>query len=295
MTLAMTKLDPRLNAYRSDLADAALAGRVKTERFVEPRLMQVVEPVVSVHAAPRFDAMQLTQALMGETVKLFHEEEGWAFVQLAADGYVGYVNGNALSPRVVMPTHRVAVPATFLYPEPSLKAQPAVHLTLNAQVAVTDESAAFSRLSGGRFVFTAHLKPAGSFESDFVSVAEMFRHVPYYWGGKSVRGLDCSGLVQLALEACGKTALRDTDMQENTIGEALQVNDLDSLTRGDLVFWKGHVGIMTDSTTLLHANGHHMMVVAEPLKQAVERIASRYGELTSIRRLPVPAAGASEK
>jgi len=260
-------------------------GRVAADRFVEPRLMQVVEPVVSVHAAPRFDAMQLTQALMGEAVKLFHEEEGWAFVQLAADGYVGYVNGNALSPQVVTPTHRVAVPATFLYPEPNLKAQPAVPLTLNAQVAVMAESGAFSQLSGGRFLFTAHLKPAGSFESDFVGVAEMFRHVPYYWGGKSVQGLDCSGLVQLALEACGKPALRDTDMQENTIGETLRANDLDSLLRGDLVFWKGHVGIMTDGLRLLHANGHHMMVVEEPLKDAVERIAASYGEVTSIRRL----------
>jgi cell wall-associated NlpC family hydrolase len=281
----MTKLDPRLHAYRPDMADAALKGRVEAESFVAPRLMQVVEPVVSVHAAPRFDAMQLTQALMGETVKLFHEEEGWAFVQLAADGYVGYVNGNALSPRIVTPTHRVAVPSTFLYPEPSLKSQPAVQLTLNAQVAVTGESAAFSQLADGRFVFTAHLKPAGFFESDFVGVAEMFRHVPYYWGGKSVQGLDCSGLVQLALEACGKMALRDTDMQENTAGERLRVNDLDSLMRGDLVFWKGHVGIMTDPETLLHANGHHMMVVEEPLRDAVERIAAQDGQITTIRRL----------
>jgi cell wall-associated NlpC family hydrolase len=281
----MTTLDPRLNAYRTDLADAALAGRVEAERFVEPRLMQVVEPVVSVHAAPRFDAMQLTQALIGETVKLFQEEEGWAFVQLAADGYVGYVNGNALSPRIVTPTHRVAVPATFLYPEPNLKAQPAVPITLNALLSVTGQSGDFSRLPEGRFVFTAHLKPVDSFESDFVAVAEMYRHVPYYWGGKSVHGLDCSGLVQLSLEACGIRALRDTDMQESTLGEKLMLNDLDSLQRGDLVFWKGHVGIMTDAETLLHANGHHMMAVAEPLKEAVARIAALYGQVTSIRRL----------
>ena len=281
----MTILDPRLHAHRPDLADAALRGRVEAERFAEPRLMQVVEPIVSVHKAPRFDAMQLTQALMGETVKLFHEEEGWAWVQLARDGYVGYVNGNALSPHVLPPTHRVAVPSTFMYPEASLKTQPAVALTLNAEVTVTGESGAFSRLANGRFVFTAHLKLAGAFETDFVAVAEMFRHVPYYWGGKSLQGLDCSGLVQLALEACGRAALRDSDMQENTLGDALMINDLDALARGDLVFWNGHVGIMMDGSTLLHANGHHMMVVAEPLRAAVDRIAARYGQITSIRRL----------
>ena len=281
----MTQLDPRLHAYRSDLADAALEGRVVAERFVMPKLMQVVDPAISVHKSPRFDAMQLTQALLGETVKLFHAEEGWGFVQLLRDGYVGYVNINALSATTETPTHRVAVPSTFLYPDASLKTQPAVLVTLNAQVRVVDESGSYSRLSNGRFVYAAHLKPIGTVEADFVSVAEMFSHVPYYWGGKSALGLDCSGLVQLALEACGIAARRDSDMQESSLGERLMVNDLDSLKRGDLVFWKGHVGIMTDAHTLLHANGHHMMVVAEPLKDAVERIAARYGEITSIRRL----------
>lgn len=281
----MDTLDPRLHAYRPDLADAALAGRVQAERFVAPRLMQVVEPVITLHKAPRFDAMQLTQALFGEEVKLFHEEEGWAWVQLVKDGYVGYVNGNALSPQLVPPTHRIAVTSTFMYPEASLKTLPAIALTLNAQVTVTSETGSYSRLSNGLFVFSAHLKRIEDVEQDFVAVAEMFRHVPYYWGGKSVRGLDCSGLVQLSLEACGMPALRDSDMQEQTLGEKLLVNDLDSLKRGDLVFWNGHVGIMTDERTLLHANGHHMMVVAEPLKDAVDRIAAKYGQLTSVRRL----------
>lgn len=283
--LNMTHLDPRLHAYRADLADAGLAGRVEAGRFIAPKLMQVVEPVVSVHKAPRFDAMQLTQALLGETVKLFHEEEGWAFIQLVRDGYVGYVNTPALSPSIVEPTHRVAVPSTFIYPDASLKTQPAELITLNAQVSVLEESGSYSRLSNGSFAFTDHLKSVTTVEDDFVAVATMFRHVPYYWGGKSALGLDCSGLVQVALEACGVPALRDSDMQEASLGHQLTVNDLDHLKRGDLVFWKGHVGIMTDEHTLLHANGHHMMVVAEPLKDAVERIAARYGEITSIRRI----------
>lgn len=281
----MNTLDPRLHAFRPDLADAALAGHVQAERYVEPRMVQVVEPVVTVHKAPRFDAMQLTQALFGEQVKLFHEEEGWAWVQLVKDGYVGYVNGNALSPHVTRPTHRVAVPSTFMYPDANLKTLPAIQITLNAQLTVTAESGGYSRLSNGLFVFSAHLKPVEDAEQDFVAVAELFRHVPYYWGGKSVQGMDCSGLVQLSLEACGRPALRDSDMQERTLGEKLLVNDLDSLKRGDLVFWNGHVGIMTDDKTLLHANGHHMMVVAEPLKDAVDRIAAKYGQLTSVRRL----------
>jgi cell wall-associated NlpC family hydrolase len=281
----MTKLDPRLHAYRPDLADAQLEGLVEAERFVAARRMQVVEPVIGVHKAPRFDAMQLTQALMGETVNVFAENEGWAWVQLERDGYVGYVNANALSANVAAPTHRVAVPSTFLYNEPNLKTQPAILLTMNAQVIVTGGDEKFAKLANGRFVFARHLRPAVEFETDFVAVSSMFRHVPYYWGGKSVQGLDCSGLVQLALEAAGVAAPRDSDMQEEMLGTRLMVNDLDGLVRGDLVFWKGHVGIMTDATTLLHANGYHMMVVEEPLRDAVARIASSYGEVTSVKRL----------
>ena len=281
----MSKLDPRLNAYRPDLADARLEGLVDAAGFASARRMQVIEPLIGMHKAPRFDAMQLTQALMGETVNVFAEIEGWAWVQLERDGYVGYVHSNALSANVMAPTHRVAVPSTFLYNDSNLKTQPAILLTMNAQLAVSGGDDKFAKLADGRFVFARHLKPIHEYETDFVTVASMFRHVPYYWGGKSVQGLDCSGLVQLALEAAGVVTLRDSDMQEETLGIRLMVNDLDGLARGDLVFWNGHVGIMTGATTLLHANGYHMMVVEEPLQDAVARIAAGYGEVTSVKRL----------
>lgn len=281
----MNEPDKRLHAYRDGLADAALAGRVAARRFVRPRLMRVIEPIVPLHKEPRFDAMQLTQALLGETVKLFDEQEGWAWVQLARDGYVGYVNANALAAPGLAPSHRVAVPSTFLYPAANLKSQPALAVPLNAAVTVTGEHGAFSRLSDGRFVFSQHLKPASVFEPDFVAVADLFRHVPYLWGGKSVQGLDCSGLVQLALEASGLAAPRDSDMQEAALGNPIPHDGSSALRRGDLIFWEGHVGIMTDAVTLLHANGHHMMVVAEPLADAAERIAQRYGPVTRMRRI----------
>ena len=281
----MTMLDPRLNAFRPDLADHRLLGLVESSNFVEPQRMQIIAPVIGVHKMPRFDAVQLTQALMGEMAEVFHTQDGWAWVQLERDRYVGYVTSQALSPDVTAPTHRVAVPSTFLYAEPNLKTQPAIIVTLNAEVTVTGGDDTYSRLSDGRFVFANHLKPLGVVEPEFVAIAEMFLHTPYYWGGKTVHGLDCSGLVQVALEACGVACPRDSDMQEKALGQPVPENDLDALKRGDLVFWNGHAGIMTDSATLLHANGYHMMVVAEPLKDAVERISRRYGAISSIRRL----------
>jgi cell wall-associated NlpC family hydrolase len=281
----MSKLDSRLHAFRADLADIRLEGQVEASHFVAGIPMQVAVPVLPLHKAPAADSMQLTQALMGERLTVFAEHEGWAWVQLAGDSYVGYVSANALSATLAQATHRVRVPSTFLYPAANLKTQPAIQVTLNARLSVTGSEGRFLRLADGHFAFADHLCPIAEAAPDFVAVAEQFRHVPYYWGGKSVLGLDCSGLVQLALEAAGRTCPRDSDLQEQDLGQALQINDLDGLRRGDLVFWNGHVGIMTDDRTLLHANGHHMMVVAEPMRQAVDRIAAMYGHITSLKRL----------
>ena len=280
----MTRPDPRLHAYRPDLADARLRGRVEAQAFAEGRPMQVIDPIVALRRTPHEDSPQVTQGLLGEIVSLYDQSDGWAWVQLQHDGYVGYVEAQSLSAIVAGPTHRVAVPSTFLYPEPNLKTQPAVAVTLDARLNVTGGEGAFAALDDGRYVFAGHLKPVDQFEPDFVAQALKFRDVPYYWGGKSVYGLDCSGLVQLALQSCGRAAPRDSDMQES-LGQPIEAGGLGNLGRGDLVFWKGHVGMMTDGLTLLHANGHHMMVVAEPLSEAVDRIAAQGSAITHLRRL----------
>ena len=127
-----------------------------------------------------------------------------------------------------------------------------------------------------------HLAPIGAgFETDAAGVALRFLGAPYLWGGRESLGLDCSGLVQQALAACGKACPRDTDMQAG-IGVAVAPGDL---ARGDLVFWKGHVGMMLDAERMVHANGHHMATVVEPLAEAIARIeAAGYGPPTAYRR-----------
>jgi cell wall-associated NlpC family hydrolase len=281
----MTELDKRLHAFRPDLADIRLKGRVEAPAYTEGERRVLTAPIAGLHREPRFDAMQLTQVLMGEPMRVFEAREGWAWVQLETDGYVGYVSEDMLWQEGKPATHRVAVPSTFMFQAPSIKTQPVVTLPMNAALAVTGGDEKFASLSNGQFVFRRHLREQGSYEADFVEVAERFLHVPYLWGGKSSVGLDCSGLVQLALEASGIACPRDSDMQENALGNPLPKDDLGSLRRGDLVFWDGHVGIMTDADHLLHANGHFMQVTREPLREAVARIAAAYGNITSIRRL----------
>jgi cell wall-associated NlpC family hydrolase len=281
----MNSVDRRLHAIRPDLADARLSEAASGARLVEGDRKEVAAPLLSLHREPRFDARLDTQALMGEYVRVFDVQEGWAWLQLESDGYVGYAAHDDLIAIGRAATHRVAVPSTFMFPAPDIKSQPPVTLTMNARVAVTGQDERFAHLANGRFVVASHLAPLSESAPDFVAVAEAYRHVPYLWGGKSVFGLDCSGLVQLSLQASGIVCPRDTDMQEASLGDPLPKDDLGSLRRGDLVFWDGHVGIMSDERMLLHANGHFMQVTLEPLRTAVERIAKRHGKITSIKRL----------
>jgi cell wall-associated NlpC family hydrolase len=277
-------MDRRLHVYRSDLADARLQGQVEADRFVSGTAMQFVAPCTPVHRAPQPDAMQLTQALMGETALVYDDADGWAWVQLDHDQYVGYVRSESLSATVRQTTHRVSVATTLIYPKPDLKTQPAILIPLNAKLAVIAEHGQYSELATGGFVFTKHIS-ADVAQSDYVAIAEKFLNATYLWGGKTQSGLDCSGLVQTALHACGILCPRDADMQEKELGTALQINDLDGLKRGDLVFWEGHVGMMYDESNLIHANGFHMQTVIEPLKLAATRIADSDKPITSLKRL----------
>lgn len=277
--------DKRRHAFRPDLADDALKGSIEAERFVAGMPARIVAPVTSIHRAPAEDSMQISQALFGEDVSVFETANGWAWVQMKLDGYVGYVNANAISTSMPPVTHRISAHSTHRYPKADLKTVPAVALPLNGRLSVAEQNGEYLELADGGFVFAGHVKPIEEYEADFVSVAERFLHTPYLWGGKTAAGIDCSGLVQVALNACGIASPRDSDMQEAELGSTLHINDLDGLKRGDLVFWKGHVGIMQSTTQLLHANGHHMMTVSEPFQEAVARIAAKGTPVTSLKRL----------
>ncbi|KUL95154.1 peptidase P60 [Bosea sp. WAO] len=285
-------LDRRLTPARPDLAARHLDGQVEALAFADPVPMRVVLPVTPLRREPRPDAALDTQALAGEQVRVYEQHEGWAWGQLVGDSYVGYIPEDALAGDAAVPTHRVRALRTFVYPGPSIKLPPLEDLSLGAMLAITGESGDFFVTARGGHVFKQHLCTRDVHEPDFVGVAERFLEVPYLWGGKTSLGLDCSALVQLALAAAGMAAPRDSDLQEKGLGEPVTFDeDLTGLQRGDLVFWKGHVGIMTDPETLLHATAFSMSVIREPLRPARDRILARNGgPITAIKRF----AGAAQ-
>ena len=283
----MSTFDSRLTPYRPDLAALHLHGQVEAEHFVEGRRLKICAGLADLRPDPTPDAPIDTQALYGEAAVLYEDHEGFGWVQLERDSYVGYVSMIALADFDAPPTHRVRVNRTFIYPGPNMKLPIVEALPLGARVNAAEKTENFIRLAGGGFVFAAHLCPLDELESDFVAVAERLLYAPYLWGGKSSLGVDCSGLVQISLDAAAVKSPRDTDLQEQALGRPVPVEDgLSALARGDLVFWRGHVGIMRDAETLLHANAHHMMVTSEPLTEARDRIFAGTGaSISSIRRL----------
>ncbi|WP_414675689.1 C40 family peptidase [Methyloceanibacter sp.] len=279
-------LDPRRHAYRPELADARLRGLIEAERYVSGEPRQVIAPSLPLRREPRFDSLLETEVLKGETVTVFAEGEGWAWVQIDRDLYVGYMPSDGLSASIVEPTHRVAALRTYVYPEPDGKSPPLALLSLNALFTARAEEGKFLALEDGGFVFAQHAGLAGEPVPDPVAVAEAFLGTPYLWGGRTSIGLDCSGLVQLAFEAAGYTVPRDADMQLAELGEPVPWSEGTALRRGDLVFWDGHVGIMTSPTHLLHANAFHMQVELEPFAAARARIGNAGFEVIGVRRLP---------
>ena len=276
-------LDPRITPARPDLAAAHLRGKVQAPRFVEGTAQEVIVGIAPLRKDPSHDAALLTEALCGEHVTIYEtDEEGWAWGQLESDKYVGWLPAVALLAPQAKATHKVAALRTFVFPGPSIKLPPLDALPLGAKITVAREQDSFAVTASGGFVPKQHLAPLASVEPDFVALAERFVGTPYLWGGKSSLGIDCSGLVQVALTACGVPCPRDSDMQEAGLGKPASLAGLQS---GDLIFWKGHVAIARGRNSMIHANAFHMAVAIEPVAEALARIAAAGSQVTSVRRL----------
>lgn len=274
--------DGRTLPARPDLAARWLEGLVPAARFVDARPCVCAVPLTAIRAAPSDAAEQHDQLLFGEGFQVLEATASWAWGQAPRDGYVGYVRRTDLRDVDGRPTHRVAALLAHAYAEPDVRAPATGPLAMGSLIAATEREGRFLKAAGAGWVVADALSPIGWFETDPVAVAERFAGAPYLWGGRSALGIDCSGLIQQALQACGRACPRDSDQQARGLGRAITGADFG---RGDLVFWKGHVALGLSPDRVLHANSAAMNVSAESLDSALERNRSVYGEPTAWRRL----------
>ncbi len=295
---ALPELDPldkRLNAIRSDIVDENLRHKIKAKSYVSGKAGRVMVPVCNLVAEPDFNAQTQHQLLRGEEVMIFDKADGWAWVQSLRDGYVGYVPQQAISTanNAMLLTHVVHVPMTFCYPQAELRSPPLYSLSMGSRVIVTGSQTVrgttYSLLAEGGAIIASHLRKVNHHDKDVVEICERLVNIAYLWGGASGFGLDCSGLIQLAMRMCGHEVLRDSDMQAATIGKVIDAGDnYHNLQRGDLIFWNGHVavhkGTIHKVPHIIHASGHTMSVAIEPLHTALERIEYLYEKPIGYRR-----------
>lgn len=283
----MEAFDPRITPARPDLADLSLEGVVPAARYAPSRLLQCARPSTAIRSAPDSASEQVDQLLYGELFSALETRRGFVWGQARRDGYVGWVEASALADEVSEPTHRVAALRTYALSRPDVKAPGPVALSMNAMIAAAERKGRFVRDARLGWIVADHLAGLDVFETDPAAVAERFVGAPYQWGGRESEGLDCSGLVQQALFACGRGCPRDADMQEREAGSPIDPGrSFANLKRGDLVFWRDHVGVMADSRRIVHADAFHMRVEIEALETAAERRkAAGGGAPTAFRRL----------
>ncbi|MCW2306525.1 C40 family peptidase [Rhodobium gokarnense] len=286
----MTEFDRRRHPVRPDLAAEAYRGRVEAGIFAEGIERRILADAVPLRPEADERTSIDSEALFGETFTVFEEGDAWCWGQLATDGYVGWLPAGALGMPGPEPTHRVAALRSYRYPEPELKLPPLGLLSMGARVTVVGEERVrdldYAVLADGTAMVARHLMPLGEAEPDWVAVAERLAGTPYLWGGRTSLGLDCSALIQLACQAAGIDAPRDSDMQEDELGSRMNNEKACAMPcRGDLYFWKGHVGVLSDPQTLLHANGFTMTVDYEPLAAVTRRLEEAGLPVTAIRRI----------
>ena len=251
-------------------------------------LKSIIQSSSFIREKPFLNSSIISEALFGETLYIKKKQDDWVYGSLSTDNYSGWVNINDLGENVNA-THRVITTKATVYAKKNIKTA-FMTLSIGSQLSVLNSENKWSKIIINSdlgfkvgFILTSEVVLLNHKLIDWVKISEKLIGTPYFWGGRNSNGLDCSALVQLSLQTASIQFPRDTYLQEKMIYESKI--DKNKLKRGDLIFWKGHVGIMKNGTNLIHSNAFHMRVAVEELERACSRIYKKAGIIRKILRI----------
>ena len=272
-------MDSRLVPANETVGWKGAEPKCNAPNLVEGSVMTVKDSCATIFSSP--DGSRMRQLVYGSRFRVLEEKNNFSFGFSELDGYVGYIRSSSLLKEDENCTHWVSALGSHIYSKPDIKDSYFRSLSFGSRLAIESITGDFYEIVDGGYVPKAHLKKLGKFYSDPTNVAKKFLGVPYLWGGNSCWGIDCSGLVQAALVSCSINCPGDSDQQEKVFSP---VKDRSSFTKNDLMFWKGHVAIIINSSSLIHANANSMSVAIEPILKVIERIKSNTGSDFSLYR-----------
>ena len=208
----------------------------------------------------------VSQIVLGQSFVVLKKTKKWLKIKIKEDGYKGYIkNKEFLS--FLKSTHKIHTLKAKIYKFPNTQKK-ICELPFGSKIKVTDRKLNFLRFSKG-WINKKDVKPISYKEKDPFKKINLFRNIKYKWGGKSFKGIDCSGLVQICLNFNNIFCPRDAKDQVNYFKKNI---NLKRIKKNDILYWKGHVAVALSKKQLIHAYGPLKKTVIMDIDKTLKRI-----------------------
>ena len=218
----------------------------------------------NIYKRPSTNSEVSSQIIYGEKVRVLGTKNKWIKIRTLSDNYSGYIKKEKLKRKlkIVFKTSKLK---TRIFSQNKTKD----FLTFNSRLPVLSKRKNFIEFEKGKWIKKKNLKPINHKEVNFVKILNYFRNCRYIWGGKSFKGIDCSALIQLFYLYNNKFFPRDTKDQILFKKGKKKIIDF---SKGDIIYWKGHVAICLNKKRLIHAYGPKKKVLIMDIKKTIKLI-----------------------
>ena len=218
------------------------------------------KPKANMNLKPDSNSEVVSQILYGEKFKIFSENKGWLKIKTIYDNYIGYIRKDKFFKKF-NPTNKIYVLKSRIYKKKDNKfLKTNNYLYFGSSVSVKNKDNKFIEFENNRWIKKKDTRSINHFEKNFSKIFKLFLNTKYLWGGKTSQGIDCSALIQIYFYYNRIFFPRDTKDQIKYCKKKINKK----LVKGDIIFWKGHVGICVNNKKFIHAYGPKKKVLIMP-------------------------------